>query len=76
MMPMESDPEIGPLPAQRQRKGRNFWTLGLIQITVRTGWIFKTESIIIPAVLDTLSGAAWMRGFLPMFSPRYRELNL
>ena len=49
-------------------KGRNFWTLGLVQITVRTGWIFKTESIIIPVVLDTLSGAAWMRGFLPMFS--------
>ena len=67
-MPMESDPETGSSASKPQWKGRNFWTLGLVQITVRTGWIFKTESIIIPAVLDTLSGAAWMRGFLPMFS--------
>ena len=65
---MGSEPEAGSLSEKPQSKRRNFWTLGLVQITVRTGWIFKTESIIIPAVLDTLSGAAWMRGFLPMFS--------
>ncbi len=65
---MESNVDSDLPPSKVVLKGRNFWTLGLVQITVRTGWIFKTESIIIPVVLDTLSGAAWMRGFLPMFS--------
>lgn len=39
--------------------------LALHQATMRTGWIFKTESIVMPAVLDVLSGAAWVRGLLP-----------
>ena len=65
---MGSDVDSNPASSTDEWKIRNFWTLGLVQIAVRTGWIFKTESIIIPAVLDTLSGAAWMRGFLPMFS--------
>jgi hypothetical protein len=38
------------------------------QIVVRTGWIFKTESIVMPAVLDYLGGAAWLRGCLPMIN--------
>ena len=67
-IPMESNVDSDLPPAKVVSERRNFWTLGLVQITVRTGWIFKTESIIIPVVLDTLSGAAWMRGFLPMFS--------
>lgn len=65
---MESDSNSASTATCNASSKRNFWTLGLVQITVRTGWIFKTESIIIPVVLDTLSGAAWMRGFLPMFS--------
>ncbi len=44
---------------------RNFAVMALIQIVMRTGWIFKTESVIMPAVLDTLGGAGWLRGFLP-----------
>jgi MFS family permease len=36
-------------------------------VAMRTGWIFKTESVIIPAFLDMISGnAAWVRGFLPV----------
>ena len=65
---MENDSDSASTATRDAWSKRNFWTLGLVQITVRTGWIFKTESIIIPVVLDTLSGAAWMRGFLPMFS--------
>jgi len=35
---------------------------------MRVAWIFKTETIVMPAVLDSLGGAAWLRGFLPMLS--------
>ena len=36
---------------------------------MRIGWIFKTESVIIPHVLDVISGnAAWARGFLPVLN--------
>ena len=36
--------------------GRNFFALTLYQVTVRCGWIFKTESIVMPAVLDSIGG--------------------
>lgn len=47
---------------------RNFSMLALYQIVMRTGWIFKTESIIMPAVVDYISGAGWIRGCLPMLN--------
>ena len=34
----------------------------------RTGRIFKTESVIIPAVLDSIAGAGWVRGMLPILN--------
>jgi len=46
----------------------NFAMLALYQIVMRTGWIFKTESIIMPAVVDYISGAGWIRGCLPMLN--------
>lgn len=46
----------------------NFITLALHQALMRIGWIFKTESVIMPLVLDTLGGTAWMRGALPMLN--------
>ena len=46
-------------------KRRNFWVLSFHQIVIRIGWIFKTESIVMPAVLDLLSGSGWYRSFLP-----------
>ena len=51
-------------PAQLQ----NFLVLAAYQIINRTGWIFKTESIIMPAVLDTVAGAGWVRGWLPLLN--------
>ena len=35
---------------------RNFFLLVLYQVTQRVGWIFKTESIIIPAFMDYIGG--------------------
>jgi len=47
---------------------RNFAVMALYQVAMRTGWIFKTESIIMPAVLDSIGGAGWLRGCLPMLN--------
>jgi MFS family permease len=55
-------------PAEDPAASRNFALLALYQVLMRTGWIFKTESIIMPAVLDTLSGQAWLRGALPLLN--------
>jgi MFS family permease len=37
-------------------------------VAMRIGWIFKTESIIMPGFLDTLTGSGAVRGFLPLIS--------
>ena len=49
-------------------EARNFSVLTLYQVLLRTGWIFKTESIIMPAVLDTIAGQGWVRGLLPVLN--------
>lgn len=46
----------------------NFFKVAAFQIILRTGWIFKTESIVMPAVMDTVGGAAWLRGILPVLN--------
>ena len=45
---------------------RNFLSLVFYQMTVRCGWIFKTESIVMPAVLDLIGGGAVLRSWLPL----------
>jgi hypothetical protein len=47
---------------------RNMMVLAIHQILVRIGWIFKTESVIMPAFVDTIAGAGWVRGFLPVLN--------
>jgi hypothetical protein len=51
---------------------RNFLALAAHQIVMRIGWIFKTESIVIPAFLDYISPAGplqgVLRGCLPMLN--------
>ncbi|PQO43027.1 MFS transporter [Blastopirellula marina] len=49
-------------------EGRNFLLLAFSQVVLRCGWIFKTESIIIPAVLDLIAGPGWIRGLLPILN--------
>ena len=38
----------------RDREARNTLGIELYQVVVRVGWLFKTETIIMPAVLDTV----------------------
>jgi len=45
---------------------RNLVTLSAHYISLRLGWIFKTETVIMPAFMDAISGAGWLRGCLPV----------
>ena len=47
---------------------RNFLVLAFYNVILRVGWIFKTESIIMPAIVDSIGGAGWLRGCLPMLN--------
>ena len=53
-------------PEASQR--RNFLTTTIYQVLLRMAWIFKTESVIMPAALDSMGGAGWVRGCLPMLN--------
>lgn len=63
---MSSDAPINP--ENDPNHSRNFVLLIVYQCWLRIGWIFKTESIIMPAVLDVIGGSAWLRGCLPMLN--------
>jgi hypothetical protein len=47
---------------------RNFISIVANIITVRCGWIFKTESVVMPAIIDALGGSAATRGWLMVFN--------
>jgi MFS family permease len=46
----------------------NFFALLLHQILFRIAWIFKTESVIMPAFLDTITESGIIRGALPLLN--------
>jgi MFS family permease len=47
----------------------NYWASALNQILLRVGWVFKTETVIMPGFLDILSdGKASLRGWLPVLA--------
>lgn len=67
--PANGTPSRDEVSVEELRKGsisQNFALLTIYQIVLRCGWIFKTESIIMPAVLDLIAGPGWIRGFLPI----------
>jgi hypothetical protein len=47
---------------------RNLLLLALNTAVIRIGWVFKTESVIIPAFVDSIAGPGWMRGLLPVLN--------
>lgn len=73
-------PALTPPPEERaatdarralleQAEPRNLLVLGLYEIVFRVAWIFKTESVIVPAFLDALTGGTGaVRGWLPVLS--------
>ena len=50
------------------REARNTWWMECYQVVVRVGWIFKTETIIMPAVLDAVVDSGFLRGLLPVLN--------
>jgi len=50
------------------REARNTFWLEVYQVVVRVGWIFKTETIIMPAVLDAVVDSGTLRGLLPVLN--------
>ena len=49
-------------------ESRNILVLAAHHIVLRVAWIFKTESVIMPAFLDAIAGAGWLRGCLPVLN--------
>jgi hypothetical protein len=49
-------------------ESRNLYVLAAQQVILRIGWIFKTESVIMPDFLDAIAGAGWIRGLLPVLN--------
>lgn len=47
---------------------RNIACLVTYQVVARVGWIFKTETVIMPAVLDACIASGMLRGFLPVLN--------
>ena len=52
----------------QDREARNTFWIEVYQVLVRVGWLFKTETVIMPAVLDALVDSGWLRGLLPILN--------
>ncbi|MFM9060032.1 MAG: MFS transporter [Planctomycetaceae bacterium] len=64
---MPSTPSDDP-GRESARQARNTFWLECHQIVLRVGWIFKTETIIMPAVLDAVVDSGVLRGLLPVLN--------
>jgi hypothetical protein len=51
-----------------RRETRNTLVMETYQVVLRVGWIFKTETIIMPAVLDAVADSGLLRGLLPVLN--------
>lgn len=49
-------------------ESRNFWILVVYQVVLRAGWIFKTESVVMPHAADALDPSGLARGWLPLLN--------
>lgn len=54
--------------AAAPREARNILRIEAYQILARMGWILKTETVIMPAVLDALVDSGTLRGLLPVLN--------
>jgi MFS family permease len=62
------DPQAAPLQVSPQHQLRNRLALLVHQSLFRVAWIFKTESVIMPAFLDSISESGLIRGALPLLN--------
>jgi MFS family permease len=66
-IPPATDPTTAA-PDIAGREARNTFWIECYQVAVRVGWIFKTETIIMPAVLDAVVDSGFLRGLLPVLN--------
>jgi hypothetical protein len=66
-IPPPGDPSI-PAHDDAGREAKNTFWIECYQVAVRVGWIFKTETIIMPAVLDACVDSGFLRGLLPVLN--------
>ena len=71
--PADSDLKGGEADHQRRlaieaAEPRNLLVLSAFQVLLRVGWIFKTETVIMPDFMDAIAGAGWIRGLLPVLN--------
>ena len=62
-----SKEDVQQAEIQRQET-KNLYALGAHYILLRVAWVFKTETVIMPVFLDTIAGAGWLRGCLPVLN--------
>ncbi len=56
---------MSPAETGTATEKHNTITLILHQVLFRVAWIFKTESVVMPAFLDSITSAGWVSGLLP-----------
>lgn len=68
--PPSSDRPWPGLPEVEPHEPRNLVVLAAHQVVYCVGWIFKTESVIMPAFLGAVAGpgSGWLRGFMPVLN--------
>ncbi len=52
----------------RRFEPHNLLALSAFSVLLRFAWIFKSESMIIPTFMDSIAGAGWLRGCLPVLN--------
>src|SRR5215471_13048845 len=57
-----------PRPHAPPNETRNFWILVIYQVVLRAGWIFKTESVVMPHAADSLDPSRLASGWLPLLN--------
>ena len=70
LITLKEDPDHADPEETRTRRleSRNVLLLAAYQVMLRLAWVFKTESVVMPAFLHAISGQAWMQGWLPMLN--------
>ncbi|MEM8864991.1 MAG: MFS transporter, partial [Planctomycetota bacterium] len=61
-------PEVVADAERESTEAKNFVWLALHQVMLRVGWIFKTESIVMPAFMSHVGGGPVLLGLLPVLN--------
>jgi hypothetical protein len=67
MAPRPTTASVDRPPAAGCESRNTLWII-VYQLLVRVGWLFKTETVIMPAVLDAVVDSGTLRGLLPILN--------